>query len=368
MVRAHPTVPFNYRLKGRVLSRQKISIIGAGPIGLCCAYFALLADYEVEIITLPFNDNPRCAGLNAGGMLAPAYEFFGKESDEFTDFALSSRGLWDDLSEAIGISINPLSYAVANSAAQTLRIEEVYSVARKRGFEWSRQKPTGLGEGKSWLHLESDGLIDPILAHQKVMEYLVQNSVKIIEAEVFEINNSTLKTNIGELNCDAIIIAAGIGSIAFCASMPELAALIAVRGQLVELDAPSPVSGALRMGSAYILARGDKTIIGATMGRGDEDWRARLNDNKTLLSSPHELPMGLKDAQISNVYCGIRPGSLDDIPIVGMSSIKGVFLACGAYRNGWLLAPKIAEDLIHLIKTGENKFPKSFAPDRFGKR
>ncbi|MEK7660808.1 MAG: FAD-dependent oxidoreductase, partial [Pseudomonadota bacterium] len=363
----HPTVPFNYRLKGRDLSRQKITIIGAGPIGLCCAYFALLADYEVEIITLPFNDNPRCAGLNAGGMLAPAYEFFGKESDEFTNFALNSRALWDDLSKAIGISINPESYAVANSAAQIERLKQIYAEASRRGFSWPRQRPTGVEEGRSWLHLESDGLIDPILAYQKIMEYLARNGVNIIEAKVLEINNRTLKANFGELNCDTIIIAAGIGSRAFCASMPELAALIAVRGQLVELDAPSPVSGALRMGSAYILARGDKTIIGATMGRGDEDWHTRTSDNKALLNSPHELPIGLKDAQISNAYCGIRPGTSDDKPMVGRASIDNVFLACGAYRNGWLLAPKIAQDLVQLIKSGENKLPKSFAPNRFGK-
>lgn len=347
------------------MSRQKITIVGAGPVGLCCAYFALQANYEVQIITLPFGAKQKCAGLSAGGMLAPGYEFFGRECREFTDFALESRYLWDRLAEKLGIEINPTSYAVADSEAQIERLEQINVEAMRRGLSCSKQKPIVANEGKNWLGLSCDGLIDPISSHKTILNYLTQNGAILTQAEVFEIHSELIITNIGKINCESIILAAGIGSKALAATMPELASLTPVRGQLVELNAPSPFYGAIRMGSAYILARGDKTIIGATMQRGDEDWRTRVTDNAALLNSPHELPPSLANAQISNAFCGVRPGSLDDKPIIGQSSLAGVFLACGAYRNGWLLAPKIGADLAHLIKTGENNFPKSFAPNRF---
>jgi glycine oxidase len=39
---------------------------------------------------------------------------------------------------------------------------------------------------------------------------------------------------------------------------------------------------------------------------------------------------------------GVRSATPDGLPLVGESSRPGVFLALGARRNGWLLAPMIA--------------------------
>jgi glycine oxidase len=40
---------------------------------------------------------------------------------------------------------------------------------------------------------------------------------------------------------------------------------------------------------------------------------------------------------------GVRASTPDALPMAGPSSLPGVMLALGARRNGWLLAPLIAE-------------------------
>lgn len=366
VVRAHPTVPFNFSLRGRILSRQKITIIGAGPVGLLCAYFAHKAGFSVRVVAPPVAENNRCSGLNAGGMLAPAYEFMGLGNHEIADFALSSRYKWRELANEIGIAINPTSYAVAASSLQTLRLNQIWEEGNLRGFDWSRLCPKGIDDDNNWLELGCDALINPVSVHSQIYENLCRSGVEFVEASIQELKSTALTTDEGELSYENLIIAAGVGSKVLQNSLSELRALVPVRGQLLELDVISPLHGTLRMGSSYILCRGDKTIVGATMQRGDEDWNPRSADASELLNPPHELPFGLDQVQITKAFCGVRPGTIDDLPLVGKSSINNVFLACGAYRNGWLLAPKIAEDLINLIKTDENRLPKSFFPNRFG--
>jgi glycine/D-amino acid oxidase-like deaminating enzyme len=48
-------------------------------------------------------------------------------------------------------------------------------------------------------------------------------------------------------------------------------------------------------------------------------------------------------------WAGLRPGTPDDLPILGETAISGLYVAGGQYRNGILLAPAIAEALRSLI-------------------
>ena len=41
---------------------------------------------------------------------------------------------------------------------------------------------------------------------------------------------------------------------------------------------------------------------------------------------------------------GLRPGTPDNLPLVGPGAIDGLLLACGHYRNGILLAPLHARE------------------------
>jgi glycine oxidase len=73
----------------------------------------------------------------------------------------------------------------------------------------------------------------------------------------------------------------------------------------------------------------------------------------------YELP-------ILEMWCGFRPGSRDNSPLLGESAIPGIFLATGHYRNGILFAPVTALAMSQVLVDG--KIPEllqPFSPKRF---
>ena len=53
------------------------------------------------------------------------------------------------------------------------------------------------------------------------------------------------------------------------------------------------------------------------------------------------------------MWVGFRPGSRDDAPIIGESSVPGLVYATGHYRNGILLTPVTAESVAELVLEGK---------------
>jgi glycine oxidase len=69
---------------------------------------------------------------------------------------------------------------------------------------------------------------------------------------------------------------------------------------------------------------------------------------------------------IEEIWCGFRPGSRDNAPILGETEIPGFFLATGHYRNGILNTPVTAHYLSEAILGGElPEFLAPFSPRRF---
>jgi glycine oxidase len=52
------------------------------------------------------------------------------------------------------------------------------------------------------------------------------------------------------------------------------------------------------------------------------------------------------------MWAGFRPGSPDDMPILGPAPLDGLVLATGHHRNGILLTPATAELIADYIVTG----------------
>jgi glycine oxidase len=62
----------------------------------------------------------------------------------------------------------------------------------------------------------------------------------------------------------------------------------------------------------------------------------------------------------------LRPGTPDDLPIIGPTDKPHIFVATGHFRNGILLAPitaKIMTELVHGCPSPEDI--RAFSPSRF---
>lgn len=123
----------------------------------------------------------------------------------------------------------------------------------------------------------------------------------------------------------------------------------------------------LRTPEAYIVPRSaGKILIGATVEDVGFDKSVDQSAIQQLLNAAAKYLPALSSAPITQSWAGLRPGTPDDLPIIGPTDIPRVFAATGHFRNGILLAPvtaQIVADLVH-----DELLPldiRAFSPDRF---
>ena len=123
-------------------------------------------------------------------------------------------------------------------------------------------------------------------------------------------------------------------------------------------------------------------IVGATVEEKGFDKRVEAEAIEALHQAAAVLVPELGEARIHEIWAGLRPGTPDELPLLGRGAFDGYFVASGHYRNGILLAPVTAMLMAKLIR-GQvpsldlNGFPrpgsrppagKSFTGESFGRR
>ena len=148
----------------------------------------------------------------------------------------------------------------------------------------------------------------------------------------------------GRFAADAVVVAGGSWSGRIPAGGPALP-VRPVRGQLVHLRfAEPPVSRMVWGPRCYLVPwRDGSLLLGATVEDVGFDERPTAAGVSTLLDGGCQLLPGLADGVFEETRVGLRPATLDELPIIGRSpTMPRVFHATGHYRNGVLLAPLTA--------------------------
>lgn len=85
-----------------------------------------------------------------------------------------------------------------------------------------------------------------------------------------------------------------------------------------------------------------------------------------LLEGAIELVPGIRELTVHTSDVGLRPGTRDNAPLLGLSGAPGVLYATGHYRHGILLTPVTAQEIAKLIRTGTvSEWLEPFLPTRF---
>jgi glycine oxidase len=72
---------------------------------------------------------------------------------------------------------------------------------------------------------------------------------------------------------------------------------------------------------------------------------------QALLAAAIQLVPGLSDVSVGRLWSGFRPEPEGELPFLGPTSIEGLFLATGHFRNGVLLSP-ITAAILAAVMTG----------------
>ena len=137
-----------------------------------------------------------------------------------------------------------------------------------------------------------------------------------------------------------------------CRGMESAADMEPCKGQLLMVAFPSErLRCAVRTDSVYIVPRGDgKAVIGATMERGTSDTTVDEDALDELQSRAEAILPGIAQAPRLDSWAGVRPGTPDDLPILGPTGEPNCFIATGHFKNGILLAPGTAHVLSQLLR------------------
>jgi len=121
-------------------------------------------------------------------------------------------------------------------------------------------------------------------------------------------------------------------------------------------------------GQVYLVPRSDgRIIIGSTLEDVGFDKRVDPDTIHNLRQLATGLLPELRQAKMLETWAGLRPGSPDNLPVLGSTGVPGYFVAAGHYRDGILLSPITAHLMSQVICGATPDFDlSSFALSRFG--
>lgn len=361
-----------------------VAIIGGGVIGASIA--VELAAEKLDVVLLDRQQPGREASWAAAGMLSPGPDSpealplvpLAKESMRLypafvaTIEALTGKSTSFTRDGTIEIFTSPEGEAerdkmVAQYHALGLAIEP-------SSIDTARKAEPSLGpaaRATAWLPQEAT--IDPRLFIEALLSAAKSRGVEIqadlAGTSVLMDGNhcSGVVANGTTIPAKCVIVAAGCfsGGIDWLA---RYAPTHPVRGQMLALRPAGKVLGrTLRSSKGYLVPRPDGRIIaGSTLEDAGFDKHLTPAGIQAILEGVLELAPALASAQLVDAWAGLRPGTPDNLPILGPTDIRGLYMATGHYRNGILLAPATAKLLSEWVlgKTPSLQV-EAFSPLRF---
>jgi glycine oxidase len=143
-----------------------------------------------------------------------------------------------------------------------------------------------------------------------------------------------------------------------------------IKGQMVCFVMPSRelLKHVVRAPDIYLIPRSDgRLLAGATVEDVGFDKRTVPETIQGLRRAALALLPALVNARVLEDWAGLRPGTPDNLPILGPTPIPGYFVATGHFRDGILLAPATARVMAQVMagRTPECDLT-AFSAERFG--
>jgi glycine oxidase len=354
--------------------RPDVVVVGGGAIGLASAW--RLAQRGAAVTVVDPDPGGGASGV-AAGMLAPVTEArMGEEAQLRLNLASWSR--WPSFAaEVEGAAGAAIGYradgtlVVALDADDRVALDELAArhramgldVTPLRGREVRRLEP-GLAPGvRAGFLAAGERSVDPPALVEALRKAATAAGVGFVAAEVEQIATGPERKRVTgvvlsattaprRMDAATVVLAAGCRS-AGVAGLPEAAVppVRPVKGEILTLRQPPgaplvtrTVRGLVRGFTVYLVPRADgRLIVGATVQERGWDTRVTAGGAYELLRDALVLVPGLDDAELVTARAGLRPGTPDDLPLIGPSPLAGLVVATGHYRNGILLTPITAE-------------------------
>lgn len=341
-------------------------VAGGGALGLAIA-LELAGQGEKVALCEPAAPADNASGV-AAGMLAPAMEaLLDPPSTGHFPLLLAARDLWPDFAARLSLPIARDGAALVGAEAFVAKsraaLAKLGAPIRELDADALSVLAPGAAQG---LFTPLDWRIEAVTALSRLQAAVKSAGVRVIAQAVtgFEPGRAQLADG-GRLAANRLVIATGAGR-TLVALAPELTALSPIKGQILHLPQASAPPCVLRGEGVYICPAAQGVVIGATMEAGREDRQIDPDQLAVLRSRAARLHPALAH-EPGAARAGVRASSPDGLPLVGESASPGVWIAAGARRNGWLLAPLVAQLLAARMAGRAPAFAEALEARRFAR-
>ncbi len=375
--------------------RADAVIVGGGIIGMAIAWRARLQGMSVTLLERDVVGEG--TSRVAAGMLAPVVEVeFGEAGRRLLDLGLRSAEIWpvfaSELEAATGAQLGLMrtgTLLVARDEDDAGELERQLAFRESLGLVVSRLRPSQARDREPALaptlrlalEVPEDHSVDPrlvLVALRQACEsagVIVREHSQVARIELDGAGRRATGVALqgGErVMADKVVLAAGpwsgaVDGLPSCARVP----VRPVKGQLLRLRDPAGpglLQRVVRFERGYVVPRADgRYVLGATVEERGFELTATAGGVYEMLRDAHELVPGISELEIEELSVGLRPGTLDNAPVIGPSAVEGLIWATGHYRNGILLAPLTAALVTDLLVSSDALDPilSKCAPGRF---
>ncbi len=366
-----------------------VAVLGGGIIGSSIAWRLAQRGCRVDLVDAAgVSRAHRSATWASAGLLAPGVE---AEPTEDALHALCERslGLWPEFARELEMTANvPLDFrdsgalVVALTRDDVVRLQHAHAFHERLGTtqQWlsrdqlAEREPNLAGTALAARYLPNDRQVNPRAALTALQLALRSAGVTTHDQVVASISLDGARPRVAgqdwHLDADLLVIAAGAWS-RDVSGIPEAwrPRVHPVKGQMLSVELPDQ-SALLRHAvftpRVYLVPRASGALlVGATVEDRGFDGDITAGGLLHLLEGAWRALPAIESARVVETWCGFRPGSRDDAPLLGFRDERLIY-ATGHYRNGILLAPATADAIAECVVTGRApEWIHAFAPHRF---
>lgn len=387
-----------------------VAIVGNGVLAMTLA-LALTREHPTATVALAGPAARKgCASLAAGAMLASFAEveqgtLEGDVSRFKFNLGRKASKRWESWSEELNALAGnrvPFKIQFGTTVIHNAKVDELDDesfraiVSALRQFDEPHEmvKPRDLpgyapehdGRALEAVHIPGEGYFGSrTLFDALEMAVAQQPRISMYDGEVVQVETgsrghapSVVLATGHRLSAAQVVLAAGARTQVFIDQIPELKSrvprLFYGVGTGVVIAPPQLPGHCLRTANRGLACglhvvpyaeQGDCYIGASNFISPVPEYHPRMTSLEALLkSSMEEVNKSFYKAQVKKVLVGHRPTSADTYPLIGPTSIDGLFVLSGTKRDGIHMSPLYADELARAMIEGRTCFEGRFAPER----
>jgi glycine/D-amino acid oxidase-like deaminating enzyme len=349
--------------------RRRVVVVGAGIVGASIAFHLSRRDVTLTVIE---SGQP---GSGTSGRSFAYLNSFGKEPWFYHDFNRRSMDAWDRFTRRLGADVGlrwggKLQWESSDQGADQLR--ERVEKLQARGYpcrlidevEMRRIEPGIFSDGvTAAVYCENEGQVDPPSVARACLERAREAGARVLldtpvtgltvgRREDGGSGVTAVQTTGGDIECDALVLAAGVGT----TSLAAMAGLDIPQpespGVLIHTDPRPPLLQTVSVvyappldeesGEVHLRQRADGSVM---IGIGTQESLSKDNSQENverLLSRARKILPALGGARAIPMPIGYRPMPSDGLPIIGFTGpVPNLYVAL--MHSGVTLAPIVGE-------------------------